>query len=81
LRDDAPGADLGIARGRALGAFFARRAAPSGVVVDPRFAGKSCLAESGSGPADHLTGADRKLLWLTILHPAGTSIDAWWRVY
>jgi hypothetical protein len=78
LRDDTPGVPLGISRGRTLGALLARRAAPSGVVVDARFAGKSCLAETGSGPADHLTGGDRKLLWLPILHPAGTSLDAWW---
>jgi hypothetical protein len=80
LRDDGADATHGISRGWALGSFLARRAAPAGVVTDPRFAGKSCLAVAGQGPVDHLTGADRKLLWLPVLHPAGTSLDTWWRV-
>jgi hypothetical protein len=80
LRDDGADATHGVSRGWALGSFLARRAAPAGVVTDPQFAGKSCLAVAGQGPVDHLTGADKKLLWLPLLHPAGTSLDTWWRV-
>jgi hypothetical protein len=75
LRYD-PATVAAIARGWALGAFLARRAAPGLIVTGQRFGGKSCLAVDGAGPADHLTGADKKLLWLTVLHPAGTSLDA-----
>lgn len=78
LREDPGHGVEGLAKGWTLGAFLARRAAPAGVVTDPRFAGKSCLAGGGSGPADHLTGADVKLLWLPILHPPGTRLDSWW---
>jgi hypothetical protein len=80
LRDEGPSATYGISRSAALGSFLARRAAPSGMVTGARFGGKSCLALDGSGPTDHLTGADKKLLWLPLLHPPGTSIDSWWRV-
>ena len=80
LREDPGQGEEGLSRGWTLGAFLARRVAPAGVVTDPKFAGRSCLAGGGSGPADHLTGADVKLLWLPILHPPGTSLDSWWKV-
>lgn len=80
LRDSGPPPTLGISRAAALGSFLARRAASSGMVTGARFGGRSCLALDGSGPTDYLTGADKKLLWLPVLHPPGTPIDSWWRV-
>ncbi len=81
LRDDVSPTTYGISRAWALGSFLARRAAPCGVVTGARFGGKSCLAVDGSGPTDYLTGADKKLLWLPLLHPPGTSLDTWWRLH
>jgi hypothetical protein len=80
LRDNGPAETYGLSRGWTLGSFLARRAAPSGIVIGERYGGKSCLAVDGAGPADHLTGADKKLLWLPVLHPPGTSLDTWWRL-
>jgi hypothetical protein len=80
LRDEGPSGTYGISRAAALGAFLARRAAPAGVVTGSRFGGKSCLAIDGSGPTDHLTGADRKLLWLPLLYPLGTPLNDLMRV-
>jgi hypothetical protein len=81
LRDDGSSTNYGLSRAWALGSFLARRAAPCGVVLGARFAGKSCMAVDGNGPTDHLTGADKKLLWLPLLHAPGTSLDTWWRLH
>ena len=79
LRNDGSPTNYGLSR--ALGSFLARRAAPCGAVLGTRFAGKSCLAVDGTGPTDYLTGADKKLLWLPLLHPLGASLDTWWRLH
>jgi hypothetical protein len=78
LRDYGTAAPYGISRSQAVGAFLARRAAPSGVVLGAGFGGKTCLAVDGAGPTDHLTGADKKLLWLPLLHSPGTKLNMWW---